>query len=320
MCVVSIARACEFSRTVVSGTKAPRKICSKQLIFEDNFLKLDESTWKHENTLAGGGNWEFQWYVNDRTNTYTDKGNLHFKPSFTSDIFGEEFLTSGQVTIPEDKCTQSDFFGCERQGSSDHIINPIRSGKISSIDSFSFKFGTLEIRAKMPAGDWLWPALWLLPKSSVYGTWPRSGEIDLLELRGNRHLYDGNINVGSEQAGSTLHFGPQWDINGWEKAHYIKNRNPKNPAYTQDFHVYKLIWTPSSIKFLIDNQSMGTVDAGEGFWKRGKFQSSNMVNPWSNGTAMAPFDQEFFIIMNLAVGGTNYFADKFVNRYNPKPW
>jgi len=62
------------------------------------------------------------------------------------------------------------------------------------------------------------------------------------------------------------------------------------------------------------------VDAGAGFWARGGFQSSGLPNPWVNGTIMAPFDQEFFIIMNLAVGGTNFFADHFVNRNSPKPW
>ena len=316
-CFISFASSCLHSPTEISGTKSSVKICSGKLLFEDNFDRLDETKWKHEKTLAGGGNWEFQWYVNDRTNTYTDKGLLHIKPSLTSDIYGEKFLKSGRVTIPAEECTQSDFYGCERQGSPDHIINPIRSARISTVESFSFKFGTLEIRAKMPAGDWLWPALWLVPKQKVYGEWPRSGEIDLMEMRGNRKLFDGNVNVGVEQAGSTLHFGPQWDINGWDKAHYVKN---KLPPYNEDFHIYKMIWTPNKIQFLIDNETVGTVHAGNGFWNRGKFQSSGLPNPWSSGTIMAPFDQEFYIIMNLAVGGTKYFADSFVNRDHPKPW
>lgn len=127
--------------------------------------------------MSGGGNEEFQWYVNDRANSYTTGGNLHIKPTFTSDIFGEDFLYNGRVVIPEWECTEYWNYGCDRTGGYEHIINPIRSARIDSSQSFSFKYGTLEIRAKLPLGDWLWPALWMMPTHSVYGQWPRSGEI-----------------------------------------------------------------------------------------------------------------------------------------------
>lgn len=84
--------------------------------------------------------------------------------------------------------------------------------------------------------------------------------------------------------------------------------------------MYKLVWTPTQLQFFYDNEHIGTVDAGSGFWNRGNFASSGLPNPWTQGTIMAPFDQEFYIIMNLAVGGTAYFDDSFVNRNNPKPW
>lgn len=127
--------------------------------------------------MAGGGNNEFQWYVNDRANSYTTGGVLHLKPTYTSDIFGEGFLSSGRAVIPDWECTDSSNWGCDRTGSPNSIINPIRSARVDSSESFSFKYGTLEIRAKMPLGDWLWPALWLMPRYSVYGWWPASGEI-----------------------------------------------------------------------------------------------------------------------------------------------
>ena len=146
-------------------------------IFEDNFNNLDQGRWLHAVTMAGGGNYEFQWYVNDRANSYTTGGNLHLKPTYTSDIFGEGFLSSGRVIIPGGECTDSSNWGCDRTGYPNSIINPIRSARVDSSRSFAFKFGTLEIRAKMPLGDWLWPALWMMPKDSVYGGWPRSGEI-----------------------------------------------------------------------------------------------------------------------------------------------
>lgn len=158
---VSLANAqCAPSLTTASGTKAPGQICSGQLIFEDNFGFFDQTVWRHDITLSGGGNWEFQWYVNDRFNSYTTGGILHLRPTFTADTFGEDFLRSGHVRIPSTECTDDRDWGCERSGSWDNIINPIRSAKISTINSFSYKYGTLEIRAKLSAGDWLWPALW----------------------------------------------------------------------------------------------------------------------------------------------------------------
>ena len=284
------------------------------MIFEDNFDSLDLKKWKHGNTLAGGGNWEFQWYVNNRLNSNTTGGALHLRPTLTSDIYGEKFLTSGRVVIPPNECTQAEWHGCDRQGTSDNLINPIRSARVDTRESFSFKYGTLEIRAKMPQGDWIWPALWLMPKDSVYGGWPRSGAITLMEMRGNRNLFNGNVNVGVEQAGSTLHYGPSSSENGWPKAHYTRN---ENLGFADDFHVYKLVWTPSFIQFSVDGNNIGTVNAEKGFWARGGFSGANI---WEGREIMAPFDQEFYIIMNNAVGGVGFFADGFVNRDYPKPW
>lgn len=240
---------------------------------------------------------------------------MHIQPRLTSDYFGEAFLSSGRVKIPPNQCTNSMNYGCDRQGTPNNIINPIRSARIRTLKSFSFKYGILEVRAKMPAGDWLWPAIWLLPTRNVYGNWPASGEIDLVEARGNKGLYSGNTNVGTQQMGSTLHFGPDANHNGWQTAHYTRN---KRPSFSDTFHTYKLIWTQNNIKFYLDNVLIGTVEAGRGFWDRGHF--SGLPNPWARGTRMAPFDQEFHLIINNAVGGTNYFSDSFRNQGARKPW
>lgn len=63
--------------------------------------------------------------------------------------------------------------------------NPIRSARLRTVNSFSAKYGRVVIRAKMPKGDWIWPAIWMLPKHAEYGSWPSSGEIDIVESRGN---------------------------------------------------------------------------------------------------------------------------------------
>lgn len=152
---IGSAFACTPSVTRVVGTQAPAQVCSGDIIFEENFNTLNRSTWFFENTLGGGGNYEFQWYPSyDPTNCFVRNGNLHLAPTLTSDIFGEEFLTSGRVTIPPNECTQSNWFGCDRQGTPDNPINPIRSTRVDTRQSFGFVYGELEIRARAPAGDW----------------------------------------------------------------------------------------------------------------------------------------------------------------------
>lgn len=138
-----------------------------------------------------------------------------------------------------------------------------------------------------------------------------------MESRGNRRLFAGSTNVGTEQVGSTMHYGPRWDINGWPNAHFERN---SRPPYSDGFHTYKMIWTQDFIRFFIDNVEIGTVSAGNGFWVRGGFQNTGLPNPWARASKMAPFDQEFHVILNLAVGGVNYFNDGFRNEGASKPW
>lgn len=106
-------------------------------------------------------------------------------------------------------------------------------------------------------------------------------------------------------------------MNGWETAHFTRNQDP---AWSENFHTYKMVWTQTNIQFFIDDAAVGTVDAGSGFWDRGGWENSGIGNPWQGASLMAPFDQEFYIIINYAVGGTAFFADNFVNGNGQKPW
>lgn len=102
--------------------------------------------------------------MNERENSFIRNNTLHIKPTLTSDEFGEGFLSSGAAKIwggaPADYCTNNDWWGCERQGNANNIINPIKSARIRSVKSFAFKYGIVEARVKNPTGDWLWPAVW----------------------------------------------------------------------------------------------------------------------------------------------------------------
>ncbi|XP_039748532.1 beta-1,3-glucan-binding protein-like isoform X3 [Pararge aegeria] len=297
---------CQPSVTTVSGTHAPKAICSGAMIFDDEFDEFDFETWQHEVTLGGGGNWEFQYYNNNRTNSFTDDGILFIRPSLTSEQFGETFLTRGYLDInggaPADRCTNSQWYGCERTGTPTNILNPIKSARIRTVNSFSFRYGRVEVRAKLPAGDWLWP-----------------GEIDIMESRGNRILLQNGLNIGTQEAASTLHYGPYQQLNGWNRTHWVgKNET----GYDRDFHLYQLEWTQDYIKFCIDDVELGKVDPGKGgFWNYGGFDSNrNILNPWRYGSKMAPFDQKFYLIINLAVGGTSGYFPDGVQNPTPKPW
>lgn len=124
----------------------------------------------------------------------------------------------------------------------------------------------------------------LQPRYTDYGPWPMSGEIDLAESRGNQQLYRDSINVGTEQISSTLHFGPKAGIDAWRTAHYTKNAEIN--SFNQDFHIYRLIWTPSGFEFYIDYELVGTIEAGKGFFQRGRFNATIYSDPWTNGTLM----------------------------------
>jgi beta-glucanase (GH16 family) len=317
---------CNPTPTTASGAKAPLgRLCSGQLIFEENFDKFDLTTWEHEQTLGGGGNWEFQWYTNNRSNSYAKDGVLFIRPTLTSGDFGEEFIYSGTLDIeggtPYEYCTNRKWWGCSRTGNQNNIVNPVKSARIRTINSFAFKYGKVEVRAKLPTGDWLWPAIWMMPKMSAYSGWPSSGEIDIMESRGNEFLTEPNgRNVGVEQVGSTLHYGPFFDIRsmtGWTR------NSAAGQGYNKGFHKYSVEWTPEKFVFSVDDVVLGELapPAG-GFWERENYgRFPGIDNPWEGAERMAPFDQEFYIIMNLAVGGVNgYFGDHLSNNGRPKPW
>lgn len=137
-----------------------------------------------------------------------------------------------------------------------------------------------------------------------------------MEARGNRQLTKNGVNIGTEQVGSTLHFGLDTNNNRWDKAHFEKNLAN---GFDKDFHRYGVEWSDQHIKFYMDDQLMGTVEPQNGFWALGGFGGDANQNPWKDANKMAPFDQEFYIILNLAVGGVNYFSDDATNPHK-KPW
>ena len=123
-------------------------------------------------------------------NSFVQDGKLYLVPTLTSDVIGYNNIFNG-YTYNVSGCTSSNHSACGAvsNSSSGSVINPVMSARLSTINSHSIKYGRVEVVAKLPRGDWLWPAIWMMPVNDVYGAWPASGEIDIMEARGNGISY-----------------------------------------------------------------------------------------------------------------------------------
>lgn len=156
------------------------------------------------------------------------------------------------------------------------------SAKLKSAHLFSKKFGRFEFRARLPYGKGYWPALWMMPEKSVYGGWPASGEIDVTENRGsNATAVLGTIHYGGLYPHHSQSHGPPFEFTGGDSV--------------TNFHVYALEWTTNAIRWYVDDHLYETQSS---WWS-----SSNRTNTAIRNPYPAPFDEPFYIIMNLAVGG-----------------
>ncbi|XP_055297431.1 beta-1,3-glucan-binding protein-like [Sitodiplosis mosellana] len=157
--VCAHAQDCTPSITTVGGSYAPSEICSGQLILDENFDTLDKQLWQPEVTLEGGGNNEFEWYVADDENSFAENGKLHIKPTLTSHEIGEDDVEHGSVDLKDCTDQNNPEKNCHKQAGGDTIINPIRSARLNTQNSFTFKYGRVEFIAKLPIGDWMWSLL-----------------------------------------------------------------------------------------------------------------------------------------------------------------
>ena len=220
---------------VAAGLLAGAGPTDRVLILADEFegQTLDTSKWSVVEDCRGGGNNERQCYA--APNVSVQEGQL--------------VLTARH----------------------EDAANPTRSytsGKVHTRGLASFRYGRIEVRARMPQGQGLWPAIWMLPEHDNYGPYPRSGEIDIAEA----------VNLGvdcddcRDQFHGTRHHGPGVEQNRPEGG----TLEARDPAA---FHVFALDWTPEHMTWLVDGVPYFSADGGP------------------------PWDQRFHLILNLAVGG-----------------
>ena len=145
------------------------------------------------------------------------------------------------------------------------------SARLRTFGKFAKTYGYFEARISLPAIQGMWGAFWMMPETNFYGGWAASGEIDIMESKGR---------LGDRYSGA-IHFGGQWPANRylWTGDYVFPNNSTLD-----DFHVYGLEWKPGVIRWYCDNKLV------------------KEISNW-DGNATKPFDKDFHILLNLAVGG-----------------
>ncbi|QCK14468.1 glycoside hydrolase family 16 protein [Mangrovivirga cuniculi] len=216
----------------------------KQLVWHDEFDYTgspDPEKWDYDlgdgcPTLCGWGNSELQYYTKNKENVRVEDDNLIIEVHKNRD---------------DEKVKYS-------------------SARIKTKNKGDWKYGMIEVRAKLPRGKGTWPAIWMLPTNWKYGNWPASGEIDIMEHVGYDH---GNVH-------GTVHTTAYNHNKGTQRGDSLLVETVSN-----EFHDYAVKWGPEKIEFMVDGKVYNT------------FENEN------NGSETWPFDQEFHLILNVAVGG-----------------
>lgn len=211
------------------------------LVWNDEFegSAIDNNKWGHEVNAWGGGNNELQYYTDRPENSFVKDGYLHIvalQEEYTGDE-GTRYYTSARMR---------------------------------TMNKGDWTYGRIEVNAKIPYGQGMWPAIWMLPTDWSYGGWPSSGEIDIME----------HVNSGSEIHGS-VHTEAYNHRIGTQKTGQISI-----PDADDNFHVYAIEWSEDKIDFMVDGQVYFTFNND----KKGDYKT------W-------PFDKRFHLLLNVAVGG-----------------
>jgi beta-glucanase (GH16 family) len=244
-----------------------------KLVWADEFdgVEVDRSKWdfdigngfydyKNHAWVPGWGNEELQYYTHEPENVVVRDGCLVIRA----------------VKAPLHGCGYT----------SARLKTRRRDGTLL----FAKRYGRIEFRAQVPWGKGLWPALWMLPADDKYGGWAASGEIDLMEIVGEK----------PHEVLNSIHFGSP----GLAARSLITHVHPlPGGSLVSDWHVYAIEWEPGEIRFFVDDVHTCTRDH---WWSCSLLRDGDGViarraadlNPWP-----APFDQPFYLVMNIAVGG-----------------
>ena len=236
-----------------------------EIIFEDNFdaPEIDSNNWNFELWNAGTFNDELQSYTSSPNNAFIEDNHLVIRSLRENSLIDSTNQNSSPYEYTSARLTTQykvDF-------------QPIACGACGGGEI------EVEVRAKLPSGVGTWPAIWMLPTYSVYGGWPASGEIDIMEHAPGT--------TGLNNILATVHTSA-YNV---AQNNQVSNGPIEVAGASDEFKTYKLTWSQDelSAQVIIDDN--------------GNTVSTLYHENDENGSEFWPFDQEFFIILNLAVGG-----------------
>ena len=219
-----------------TGYSTPETYEGMTLVWSDEFdgPEINSNNWTFE---IGTGNWgwgnnELQYYQEDNT----------------SIIDGNLVIEARRQTLDNSIYTSSRLITRGKQ---------------------SFQYGRVDIRAVMPEGQGIWPALWMLGSNHLQVGWPTCGEIDIMEM------------IGGEERDNVVHGTAHWNQDG--HVSYGQSMTNVSGKLSEEYHVYSIIWDEQSIRWYFDDVNFNTID----------------ITP----AALSAFHDDFFFIMNIAVGG-----------------
>lgn len=214
------------------------------IVWQDEFDKdsLDLTKWSREIGGHGWGNNELQFYTDSDSNSYVENGNLILKAQVVPQGIG-----------------------------SSKGLRYYSSARLRTYGKGDWKYGRIEVKAKVASGQGIWPAIWMLPTDWLFGGWPSSGEIDIMEHVG----YDLGVVHGSVHTEAYNH-----------KINTQRSSARKIANVDTEFHVYSIIWDKDKISFFIDDVQYFLFENDQ----QGNYKT------W-------PFDQRFHLLINIAVGG-----------------
>lgn len=216
----------------------------KKLIWSDefNYKGLPDTTkWSYDKgngcpDVCGWGNNELQYYTwQKKENAYVEKGKL--------------VIQARKETVDGFNYT---------------------SARLVSKNKGDWKYGRIEVKAKLPKGKGIWPAIWMLPTNWEYGGWPHSGEIDIME----------NVGYMPDSVFGSVHTGSFNHIQGTQTTKGVFRKD-----LSSSFHVYAIEWTENQIRFFVDDEEYLI------------FKNTGVsAEEW-------PFDKSFHLLLNIALGG-----------------
>jgi beta-glucanase (GH16 family) len=228
--------SCKKANQVVDAATTPTDTipvpAGWQLVWHDEFdgPSIDQAKWNFEVNGNGGGNNELQYYTARTSNAYIDSGKLVIQ------ALQESYLGKSYT-----------------------------SARMNSNEKGDWTYGRFEIRAKLPYGRGLWPAIWMLPTDWVYGGWPASGETDIMEMLGHE----------TTKVYGTIHYGSSPATHQQTGGSYVISEG----SFAGTYHVFAIEWDTTGMHWYVDGTKYFETLHG------------------------SPFDKRFHMMLNVAVGG-----------------